>query len=124
MRFGFRRPPPPTSHRAGASATCFSAAAVDLDREGAERRRAIRVAQAFDAGRGGVEMIAVERFGRRAIEIGIAHQSGERSGSTRPLAPSAPFSSKASRAYDEKVVDQRIGGPVSKAMISPSRRDR
>ena len=29
IRFGFRRPPPPTSQRAGAWGTCFSAAAVD-----------------------------------------------------------------------------------------------
>ena len=93
-----------------------------FDREGAERRRAIRIAQAFDAGRGGVEMIAVERFGRRAVEIGIAHQGRERRRRRRgPLAPSAPFSSNASpRLNMRKSSISALAGPVSKAMISPS----
>ena len=49
-----------------------------FDRECAERRRAIRVAEALNAGRGGVEVIAVKRFGRRLVEMRITHQYRER----------------------------------------------
>ena len=82
-----------------------------FDRECAERRRAIRVAQALDAGRGGVEVIAVERFGRRAVEIRIAHQGRERLGvDTARRAQCAVFIERQSSPQNKKVVDQRIGG--------------
>ena len=121
MRFGFRRPPPPTSQRAGALRDMLQRGRGRFDRERAERRRAVRVAQAFDAGRGGVEMIAVERFGRGAVEIGIAHQNRERRGVDAPACAQARRSSSnaSPRLEKRKSSISALAGPVSKAMISP-----
>ena len=58
-----------------------------FNRECAQGRCAVGVAQALDAGGKGLEMIAVERFRRRTLEIGVAHQGGERGGVDAAASP-------------------------------------
>ena len=110
MRFGFRRPPPPTSQRAGACGTWARAAAV------ASTVNALKVAAPSASLRlstqaaSGVEMIAVERFRRLSLEIGIAHQRGERGRVDAAACRQHPVVVEGQSApRGDKVVDERIG---------------
>ncbi len=73
----FRLPPPQTSQRRGASRHLRQGRRRRLDGEGGERRRAVGVGEAFRASRQPMEMVAVERFRRRAAEIGVPHPGGD-----------------------------------------------